>query len=132
MVEKRLRKSLPNIFANILTRKLFGGFFKFLPELVVVVFGATGETNNGHRRWQFSSGGKIIQRRNKFPMGQVSGGAKNHNPARLRHRAGAQTFAQRIRLFRALCHVERSRNIPRWNDKLTYRDSFQPSHKAAA
>src|SRR5882724_4991219 len=72
MVEKRLRKSLPNIFANILTRKLFGGFFKFLTELVVA-FGATGETDDGHCRWQFSSGGKIIQRRNQFPMGQVSG-----------------------------------------------------------
>ena len=111
MVEKRLRKSLPNIFANILTRKLFGGFFEFLTELVVA-FGATGETDDGHRRRQFSSGGKIIQRRNQFPMGQVSGGAKNHNRARLRHRAGAQTFAQRIRLVRALCHVERSRDIP--------------------
>src|SRR5580765_9110585 len=111
MVEERLRKSLPNILANILTRKLFGGFFKFLTELVVA-FGATGETDDGHRRWQFSSGGKIIQRRNQFPMSQVSGGAKNHNRARLRHGAGAQTFAQRIRLFRALCHVEGSRDIP--------------------
>src|SRR6476469_7426853 len=103
MVEKRLRKSLPNIFANILTRKLFGGFFKFLTELAVVL-GSTGETDDGHCRWQFSSGGKIIQRRNQFPMGQVSGGAETQNKKRLRHRAGAQTFAQRIRLVRALCH----------------------------
>src|SRR6476469_11275177 len=100
MVEKRLRKSLPNIFANILTRKLFGGFFKFLTELVVV-FGATGETADGHCRWQFSSGGKIIQSRNQFPMGQVSGVAESFNRTRLRHRAGAQTFTQRILLVRA-------------------------------
>src|SRR2546423_14506976 len=101
MVEKRLRKSLPITFANILTRKLFGGFFKFLTELVVA-FGATGETDDGHCRWQFSSGGKIIQRRNQFPMGQVSGGAKNHKRARLGHRAGAQTFEQRVRLGKVL------------------------------
>src|SRR5438876_10442414 len=105
MIEKRLRKSLPNIFANILTRKLVGGFFEFLTELVVA-FGATGETDDGHCRWQFSSGGKIIQRRNQFPMGQVSGGAKNYNRARLRHRAGGQNFRSRIRLVSTLCFVD--------------------------
>src|SRR5437016_3138262 len=58
MVEKQLRKSLPNVFANILTRKLFGGFFKFLTELVGA-FGATGETDHGHRLGHVSGPGTL-------------------------------------------------------------------------
>ena len=66
-------------------------------------------------------------------MGQITCGAEDDNCARLRHRAGAQTFAQRIVWSEPFVMSSEVGDIP-WlkPDKLTYRDSFQPSHKAAA
>jgi len=67
---------------------LFSSFCKLGTEFVVA-FRATSETNDGHRRWQFSIGDKIVERWNQFPVGQVTGGSEDDNCARLRHRARA-------------------------------------------
>jgi hypothetical protein len=118
MIEKRLGKSFPNVVAQLLARKLPGGLRKLLAELIIG-FGATGETDHGHRRWQFAVGGEVVKRGNQFPVRQITGRAKDDDCTGLRHRAGAQAFTQRICLFSRLCHVEG-----------THRDSLVMSSEA--
>jgi hypothetical protein len=75
-----------------LARKFSRRFFEFLAELIVVL-GAAGEANHGDSGRELAFGGEIVEGRNEFAVGKVSGGAEDYDTARLRHSASRQAFA---------------------------------------
>ena len=98
MIKQRLRKCFPDFVAHRLARKFPHGFLHLFPKIVIALRPAR-ETDDHRRGRQFAIIGKVVERRNQFPMRQIAGGAENHNAAWLGHRARRQTFAQRIRLL---------------------------------
>src|SRR5438132_1511892 len=110
MIEQRLQKCFPDFVAHGLARKFPHGFLHLLPK-IVVVFRPARETDDRHRGRQFAISGKIVECRNQFPMGQIAGGAEDHDRARLRHRARGQSFAQRIHLLLLCGTIHESKQI---------------------
>ena len=86
MIEDRLRKRLPDFIAHSLARKLASRFFQFTPELVVSFF-STREPDDCHRWREITIGRQIVKGGNEFAVGEIAGGAEDHNGARLRHGA---------------------------------------------
>ena len=86
MIKNRLAEVFPDFVAHALARKFPYRLFHFAPEVGVTFF-TTGESDHGDSRRQLAIGGEIVKRRQQLAMGQVAGGSKNDNAARLRHRA---------------------------------------------
>ena len=97
MIKDRLRERFPNFVAHHLARKFSRRFLHFLAKLLIR-FRPARETDDRNRRRQFAVGREIVERRHELAVRQVAGRSKNHDGARLWHRACGETFPQRIRL----------------------------------
>src|SRR5262249_30645144 len=86
MIKNRLTEIFPDFVPYRLAREFFDRLFHFFSEVVIALW-TTRETNYGDRGRQFAVGREIVKGRHELAMGQISGRAKNHHAARLRHRA---------------------------------------------
>jgi hypothetical protein len=105
VIKNRLCKRVPDFVAHRLTRKLSRGFFEVVPE-VVVTFVASSESDDDYAGGEFAVGRKVIQRRNKFAMREITRSAEDYNAAWLRYGPRRQSFAERVwfRLIRRAIH----------------------------
>src|SRR4029077_2180165 len=97
MVKNRLRESFPDFVADRLAGEFPRCFLELASEFVVV-FLASGKTDDRDRGWEFAIGREIVKRGNELSVGRIAGRAENDDAAGLRHGAGGESFPQRIYL----------------------------------